>query len=66
MAARDTKPAFDPDAYLSAGLGILDLAIDPDWAPAIVANLKVLHAAAELVASFLLADEAEAAPVFEA
>ncbi|WP_306437193.1 DUF4089 domain-containing protein [Methylobacterium gnaphalii] len=51
---------------MSAGLGILDLAIDPDWAPAIVANLKVLHAAAELVASFLLADEAEAAPVFEA
>jgi hypothetical protein len=62
----EKRHAFEPEAYLQAGLGLLDLTIEPAWEPAIVANLEVLQAAAELVASFALPDEAEAAPVFEA
>ncbi|GLS42768.1 hypothetical protein GGR33_003541 [Methylobacterium brachythecii] len=62
----ETRPEFDPEAYLQAGLGLLDLTIEPNWAPAIVANLKVLQAAAALVGGFALPDEAEAAPVYEA
>jgi len=58
--------AFDPETYASAASAMLALPIDPTWMQAIVANLRVLHAAAELVGAFPLPDEAEAAPVFEA
>ncbi|KQP03469.1 MAG: DUF4089 domain-containing protein [Methylobacterium sp.] len=59
-------PAFDPDAYARAAAGLLALPLDPAWMPAIAANLRVLHAAADLVGAFPLPDAAEAAPVFAA
>jgi hypothetical protein len=59
-------PAFDPDTYAEAVAGLLALPIDPAWMPSIAANLRVLHAAADLVGAFPLPDEAEAAPVFSA
>lgn len=64
----DTRedPAFDPETYARAVAGLLALPIDPAWMPSIVANLRVLHAAADLVGAFPLPDEAEAAPVFSA
>ncbi|MCJ2055485.1 DUF4089 domain-containing protein [Methylobacterium sp. J-048] len=62
----ETPPPFDPDAYAALAAPLLGLAIEPDWMPPITANLRVLAAAAELVAGFALPDEVEAAPRFEA
>ncbi len=59
-------PAFDLDTYARAAAALLGLSIDPAWMPAILANLRVLHATADHVGSFPLPDEAEAAPVFSA
>ncbi|MCJ2082633.1 DUF4089 domain-containing protein [Methylobacterium sp. J-090] len=66
MTDTPNDPAFDPDTYARAVAGLLGLPIDPAWMPMIAANLRVLHAAADLVGAFPLPDEAEAAPVFAA
>lgn len=65
QAALQTE-AFDPEAYARTAAPLLGLSLDPAWLEPIAKNLAVLAAAAELVAGFPLADEAEAAPVFEA
>ncbi|AYO82795.1 AtzG-like protein [Methylobacterium brachiatum] len=62
----ETPPPFDPDAYAALAAQLLGLALDPAWMPAITANLRVLAAAADLVAGFPLPDAFEAAPRFEA
>jgi hypothetical protein len=62
----ETPPPFDPDAYAALAAPLLNLVIDPAWVSPVTANLRVLAAAAELVASFPLPDEVEAAPRFEA
>ncbi|MCJ2143649.1 DUF4089 domain-containing protein [Methylobacterium sp. E-066] len=62
----ETPPPFDPDAYTAVTAPLLGLDIDPAWMQPITANLRVLAAAAELVAGFPLPDEVEAAPRFEA
>ena len=62
----ETPPPFDPDSYAAAAAPLLGLAIDPAWIAPVVANLRVLAAAAELVIAFPLPDAVEAAPVFEA
>ncbi|MGV7029487.1 DUF4089 domain-containing protein [Methylobacterium symbioticum] len=61
-------PTTEPDlaAYAAAAAPVLGLTLDPAWIAPVVANLRVLRAAADLVAGFPLPDEAEAAPVFEA
>ncbi|WP_375457028.1 DUF4089 domain-containing protein [uncultured Methylobacterium sp.] len=56
----------DLDAYAAAAAPLLGLRLDPAWITPVVANLRVLAAAADLVGGFPLPDEAEAAPVFEA
>lgn len=62
------NPAAPPDldAYLDAAAGLLGLTIDPAWREPVLANLRVLKAAAALVEEFPLPDEAEPAPVFGA
>lgn len=61
-----TETPFDPEAYAAAAAPLLGLRLDPDWVGPVTANLRVLAAAADLVASLPLPDEAEAAPRFEA
>lgn len=56
----------DLDAVLDASAGLLGLTIEPAWRAPVLANLRVLQAAASLVEDFPLPDEAEPAPVFEA
>jgi hypothetical protein len=56
----------DVDAFIESGTRLLQLPIEPTWAPAIRANLEVVLRLAALVAEFDLPDEAEPAPVFEA
>ena len=66
FAMPQTPPPFDPDAYAAITAPLLGLELDPAWLPPITANLRVLAAAAELLATFALPDEIEAAPRFEA
>lgn len=60
----------DKDAHLDTLIGAaaeaLDLAVEPEWKPAVKANLAVTLRLAHTVAEFELPDEAEPAPVFEA
>jgi hypothetical protein len=52
--------------FIDAAARALDLPIEPEWKPAIRANLEVTLRLAALVASFDLPDESEPAPVFAA
>jgi hypothetical protein len=54
------------DALIEAGAAALALPIEPQWKPAIRANLAVTLRLADMVAEFPLPDDAEPAPVFEA
>ena len=65
MTTRDAPPP-DLDALAAAAAPLLGLRLDPAWVAPVIANLRVLAAAADLVGGFPLPDEAEAAPVFEA
>lgn len=57
---------FDPEAYAIAASASLALKLDPAWLAAVIANLRVLAQAAELVNDFPLPDTLDAAPRFEA
>jgi 1-carboxybiuret hydrolase subunit AtzG-like len=54
------------DAYIDAAARALGLPAEPEWKPAIKANLAVTLRLAALVGEFELSDGAEPAPVFEA
>jgi hypothetical protein len=54
------------DQFIGAAAEALNLAIEPEWKPAVKGNLVVTLRLAALVAEFELPDEAEPAPVFEA
>src|SRR5207253_969731 len=57
--------AGDPlDAFVDAAALALELPVEPEWRPAIKANLAVTLHHAALVVEFGLPDEAEPAPVF--
>jgi hypothetical protein len=54
------------DRLIDANAAALGLRIEPEWKPAIKANLAVTLRLANMVATFSLPDEAEPAPIFEA
>jgi hypothetical protein len=59
--------ASDPlDAFIIAAVAVLRLPVDPEWRPAVKANLDVTLKHAANVASFPLPDDAEPAAVFRA
>ncbi|AWN41544.1 DUF4089 domain-containing protein [Methylobacterium durans] len=60
------EPIPNLDAGTAAAAEMLGIPVEPGWAEAIAANLRVLREAAALVEGFPLPDEAEAAPVFTA
>ena len=62
------KPAVrDPlDGFIDAAARALDLPVEPDWKPAVAANLRVTLEHAASVEAFALPDDAEPAPVFTA
>ena len=60
------KPDETLDAYIEAAARALSLPIEPEWKPAIRANLQATLKHAALVDEFPLPDEAEPAPVFRA
>ena len=51
-------------ASLDAATGLLGLTIAPEWRAEVVAHMKVIGAAAQLLADFPLDEEAAPAPVF--
>ena len=60
------KPDETLDAYIEAAARALSLPIEPEWKPAIRANLQATLKHAARVDEFPLPDEAEPAPVFRA
>ena len=59
--------ARDPlDDFIDAAARALALPVEPDWRPAVAANLRVTLEHAASVEAFALADDAEPAPVFKA
>lgn len=62
----DTNPSFEPERYLAATAPLLGLTLDAAWTAPIVANLRVLAAAATLLIDFEIPDAVDAAPRFEA
>jgi hypothetical protein len=54
------------DQFIEAAAKALELPLEPDWLPAIKANVEVTLRLGREVASFPLPDEAEPAFVFEA
>ena len=61
-----TLPRDPLDDFIAAAAAALDLPVEPQWRPAIKANLGVILRQAALVGDFALPDDAEPAPVFEA
>jgi hypothetical protein len=63
--ARKAPP--DPlDGFVAAAAYALALPVEPQWLPAIRANLEVNLRMANFVAEFALPDESEPAPIFRA
>ena len=65
----ETPPVPDDEALgrlLDAHLPLMGIAIEAEWRPEIVANLRATANAARLVLEFPLDDELEPAPVFQA
>lgn len=61
------EPASDPlDDFIRSAARALALPLEPQWLPAIKANLDTNLRLAALVAEFALPDESEPAPVFTA
>src|SRR5437660_1873031 len=61
-----TLPRDPLNDFIAAMAAALDLPVEPQWRPAIKANLGVILRQAALVGDFALPDDAEPAPVFEA
>lgn len=58
--------ANELDPFITASAHALALPIDPEWYPAVRANLEVTFRLAALVGEFVLPDDAEPAPIFQA
>ena len=55
---------FDAEAHVDHMARVLDLPIDPEWRPTVVATLAATARIAALVTDFRLDDHVEPAPVF--
>ena len=57
---------FDARSHVAHMEKVMGLSIAEDWRPVVEAHIAAIEQAAELVQSFPLDEEVEAAPVFEA
>jgi hypothetical protein len=60
------KKADPLDAYIDSAAALLALPLEPEWKPAVRANLEVTLKLAALVGEKELPDDAEPAPVYQA
>jgi hypothetical protein len=59
--------ATDPlDDFITAAAKALELPLEPEWLPAVKANLEVTLKYANFVAALALPDETEPAPIYKA
>lgn len=56
---------FDAAAHVAHMATVLELTIEPEWQPTVVANMAATARAAGLVLAFALEEHVEPAPVFE-
>jgi hypothetical protein len=61
-----TKKPDPLDTYIDSAAALLGLPLEPEWKPAVRANLDVTLKLAFLVAEKELPDDAEPAPVYQA
>ena len=61
-----TRKSDPLDAYIDSAAALLALPLEPDWKPAVRANLEVTLKLAALVGEKELPDDAEPAPVYQA
>jgi hypothetical protein len=61
-----TRKADPLDTYIDSAAALLGLPLEPEWKPAVRANLDVTLKLAALVAEKELPDDAEPAPVYQA
>jgi hypothetical protein len=54
------------ESYIETSAKALGLSLEPNWRPAITANLETIFKIAAAADAFELPDEAEPAPIFEA
>ena len=59
-------PSGSLDDFIAAGAQALGITIEPEWLPAVKANLEITLKHAATVMEFDLPDDAEPAPVFKA
>ncbi|TYC60632.1 DUF4089 domain-containing protein [Rhodobacterales bacterium] len=55
---------FDAEAHVALMEKTMGLKIEEEWRPSVVANMSATANAADLLMSFPLDDDVEAAPVF--
>ena len=53
------------EKYVEYAAELIDLPINPEYRPGVIANLEQIAAIAKLVGEFPLTDEIEIAPIFE-
>lgn len=53
------------EKYVDDAAELINLPIDPEYRPGVIANLEQIAAIAQLVIEFPLTDEIEIAPIFE-
>jgi hypothetical protein len=60
-----SQDTFDAEAYLEATAAVMNIAIAPDWKPAVLDNLIRSRQIAQAVLNFPLPDTVEPASVFK-
>jgi Protein of unknown function (DUF4089) len=66
LRRRSTRQSNSPLDFIDTAARLLDLSIEPDWKPAVAANLEATLRLAASFMEFPLPDEAAPAPIFVA
>ncbi|HEY9698516.1 MAG TPA: DUF4089 domain-containing protein [Trichocoleus sp.] len=61
----DSQSEVDIEALVDLMASLLDLPLDPDHRPGVIANLERTRSIAQLVMEFPLPDDIEVAPTFQ-
>jgi hypothetical protein len=65
MTMADSQSEVDIEALVDLMASLLDLPLDPDHRPGVIANLERTRSIAQLVMEFPLPDDIEVAPTFQ-
>lgn len=65
MSDNQPKTIKNIDRYVESTAELIDLPLDPEYRPGVIANFEKIAEIAQLVLEFPLPTEIEAAPTFE-